>query len=610
MDDRFQYLDLVIPMDDGIRLYGWLQYREPLEPRAVALTVSIYGLPFAFPLRRSALDLVGEDDFVWAYVHVRGMGSSEGTYDQFGPRTVADARAILDFVTNQSWSTGSAVSLGVSGAGIFNYANAASGHPSLKAVAAISTVFDFYRDVGRPGGAFPGPIMATLKPFLELLLELTPNVDARERVGIRTDVIADQLDALRSTLATAEQETTCTQWWQERSFSASATSATVPILLGSSFFDLTAWNGALHAFLSYPNAWLHMGLGHDGPQRISESHGLRYQRDFLRHFGLGEANGFDTEPRVALPIGTGSRMGYAYGEVPLRAATSWPLPETTWTRLYLGDRSLSLTAPEAGLPDDLPIATALPTRADVRAEHRAIALHASRSGDGDLPPGAAAFPPPPEIAALPKGDEEAARAVGDALADLRVDEMSQLTFTSPAFTKNVELTGPVTLTLFASSTLPDFVWMVSLTDVWPDGTSMWVGEQTLRAALRRVDPDRSVSNQDGDIVMVHCPFDQEEPLETGKVEGFTIDCGAIANVFRPGHHLRLDLAAVTLDPAPAGPCTEAPPSPGTVTVHRSSTHPSSLLIPLIPAMLADTPMAFQEHRHPGQSVATLREALA
>src|SRR5262249_14908539 len=68
--------------------------------------------------------------------------------------------------------------------------------------------------------------------------------------------------------------------------------------------------------------------------------------------------------------------------------------------------------------------------------------------------------------------------------DLRGEEAGAITLTSPVLTKNLEITGPIALKLKATATTTDFDWVVRLTDVAPDGSSNWISDGRLRAALR------------------------------------------------------------------------------------------------------------------------------
>ena len=164
---------------------------------------------------------------------------------------------------------------------------------------------------------------------------------------------------------------------------------------------------------------------------------------------------------------------------------------------------------------------------------------------------------------------------GEAPSDLRDDERTALTYTTPVLRRDVELSGPITLRLFATATAPDFDWAVRLTDVHPDGRSEWITDGSLRASLRKVDRARSLRDR-GAIVRAWHPFDSPQPVPLAEPVEYVIDVIATSNVFAKGHRLRLDLvpAAAADTPRTGGA--------GAVTVLRDADHPSSLTVPLIP----------------------------
>lgn len=191
----------------------------------------------------------------------------------------------------------------------------------------------------------------------------------------------------------------------------------------------------------------------------------------------------------------------------------------------------------------------------------------------------------------------------DAAFDLRADEGAALTYTTPPFTQNVEISGPITLRLLAASTAADLVWVVRITDVWPDGRSIWVTDQVLRASLRRIDEGGSVRNAEGDIVIPRHWFDASQPLYPRDIEEYTIHVGDVSNVFQAGYRLRLDIIGIADSP------TDAPAVPSVVTVYHDPARPSSLLLPVIPARCQESWAAFDDVVHPGECAGSMADAL-
>ena len=62
-----------------------------------------------------------------------------------------------------------------------------------------------------------------------------------------------------------------------------------------------------------------------------------------------------------------------------------------------------------------------------------------------------------------------------------------LTYDTLPLSEAIELTGPVTVTLFAASTAPDTDFTATLVDVSPDGYAQLIQEGILRASFRASD---------------------------------------------------------------------------------------------------------------------------
>jgi putative CocE/NonD family hydrolase len=100
-----------------------------------------------------------------------------------------------------------------------------------------------------------------------------------------------------------------------------------------------------------------------------------------------------------------------------------------------------------------------------------------------------------------------------------------LVYTSAALDRDLEVTGPVSVTLFASSSAPDTDFVTRLVDVYPDGRAMNITEGVIRARFR-----------DG-------VWGEPRLMEPGRDYEFTIDLQATSNLFRAGHRIRLQITS-------------------------------------------------------------------
>jgi putative CocE/NonD family hydrolase len=119
--------------------------------------------------------------------------------------------------------------------------------------------------------------------------------------------------------------------------------------------------------------------------------------------------------------------------------------------------------------------------------------------------------------ALPTGigpeDQRPAEARGDVLV-----------YTTPAFAKDTEVTGPVSLDLYVSSSAVDTDFTGMLVDVWPNGFAQNLTSGILRLRYRN---------------------SQEKPelANPGETYHITVDLWATSNVFLAGHKLRLEVSS-------------------------------------------------------------------
>jgi putative CocE/NonD family hydrolase len=143
-----------------------------------------------------------------------------------------------------------------------------------------------------------------------------------------------------------------------------------------------------------------------------------------------------------------------------------------------------------------------------------------------------------------------------------------LVFTTPAFKEDFEVTGPVSLELFASSSAVDTDFTGKLVDVWPNGFAQNLTEGILRARYRN---------------------SQEKPefLNPGEAYKLTLDLWATSNVFKAGHKLRLEVSSSNFPRFDRNLNTGEPQANSTRMVKAANTiyhdreHPSALIVPVI-----------------------------
>jgi putative CocE/NonD family hydrolase len=144
-----------------------------------------------------------------------------------------------------------------------------------------------------------------------------------------------------------------------------------------------------------------------------------------------------------------------------------------------------------------------------------------------------------------------------------------LVYSTEPLEQDVEVTGPVTLDLYAVSSAVDTDFTAKLVDVWPNGFAQNLTEGILRASYRE-----STS--------------EAKPIVPGKVYEYKIDLWATSNVFLKGHRIRLEVSSSNFPRFDRNLNTGKPASTSAVFVKATNTvlhdpaHPSALVLPVVP----------------------------
>ncbi len=156
--------------------------------------------------------------------------------------------------------------------------------------------------------------------------------------------------------------------------------------------------------------------------------------------------------------------------------------------------------------------------------------------------------------------------------DQRPDEARDdvLIYSTAPFTQDTDVTGPVTLELYAKSSAVDTDFTAKLVDVWPDGFAQNLTEGILRGRYRN-------------------SSEKPELLNPGQIYTLNLDVWSTSNVFRKGHILRLEISSSNFPRFDRNLNTGESAAVGqhfvsaTSTILHDAEHPSALLLPVVPA---------------------------
>jgi putative CocE/NonD family hydrolase len=141
--------------------------------------------------------------------------------------------------------------------------------------------------------------------------------------------------------------------------------------------------------------------------------------------------------------------------------------------------------------------------------------------------------------------------------------------------EDVEITGPITVKLWASSSAVDTDFTAKLIDVYPpnedypNGFALNLADSIIRARYRN-------------------SWEKAELMTPGEIYEFTIEPQATSNLFKAGHWIRLDISSSNFPHFDVNPNTGEPLGRSRRmvvahnTIYHDTAHPSHLVLPIIP----------------------------
>jgi len=569
--------DVMVAMRDGVELAtdAWIPSVTPAPTLLVRLP---YGkdLPqlLAYGLMPNIFALV-EAGYAVVYQDCRGTFRSGG---EFVPmlNEPADGTDTIAWLVRQPWCDGNIGSYGASYLGFVQWASVSAGAP-VKAIAPAVTTTDYYTAPWySEGGAASWHTVqswTTQMAMIETLRQLGLGSGDPQLLGELTGMMADpqpHLEAMPPSRQPAVEKVwpwwsellshpARDTWWQGLSVLDRAEQVTVPALHIGGWFDIFAANTArsfteLRARAGTAEAregqrliigpWDHLnstgiypdrrfGLTADAITQDLTGQHVRFFDRWLR------------DRRGALD-GSAPVKIFVMGIDQWRQEQDWPLPDTRYVPYYLHSSGRANTAAGDG---------ELSTEAPAQTAADAFLYDPRR--------------PVPTLGGrvmLPS-TANAAGPVDQRPAETRDDV---LCFTSPVLTEPLEVTGHVSLTLYASSSAPDTDFTGKLVDVFPDGRAIFLTDGIIRARYRK-------------------SLAEPEPLTPGETYQFSLDLSVTSNVFLPGHRIRLEVSSSNFprfdrNTNTGGVIADEPADQATTAVNHvlhGPSYPSQLILPVI-----------------------------
>ena len=160
-----------------------------------------------------------------------------------------------------------------------------------------------------------------------------------------------------------------------------------------------------------------------------------------------------------------------------------------------------------------------------------------------------------------------------------------LSFATSPLEKDTEISGPIEVTLYVSSSAVDTDFTAKLVDHYPpspdypDGYAMNIADGIVRARLRHF------TQQGPGYRRIYAQ--SEQPLTQGEIVEVTIDLWSTSVLFKAGHRIRLDIASSNFPRFDTNPNTgekfaerRLPPVVARNTIHMGPDHPSHVTLRL------------------------------
>jgi putative CocE/NonD family hydrolase len=514
---------------------------------------------------------------------VRGTGDSAGRWGLFDPMQQQDAIRVLNWAAHLRHSDGRVGTYGPSYLGIDQLllAGAVGRHSPLKAIFPMVSANDIYRDTSFMGGLIDFE-------FDEIYLGLTAGTNTSNPI---TDSLSDPMllshlaaierdhagglasyhAAATKNILTGGSEAYDGSYWQGRNpqnILRRVVANHIPAYLVGGEFDIFQHGEPIN-YAELQNAWDHRSV--TAPMTPHQSTTGRYQLidgpwEHLNGSSVNvdpiELEWFDTwlkHERTGMARTPTPLHYYDLGTGRFNETTTYPFTGAVPTRFYLGSgHTLSSRRPARHASSDTIAWTSSGNPCSRPIDQWSM-------GGISIPAHSAGL-------LGPCADNNQPSQAGP----------GTVSYTTSRFTRPAAVAGPITATVYASSTRPETELVAELQDVTPSGASYPVTEGALLGSLRAVDRRRSWS-AGGMTLMPYHPYTKASarPVKPGAVTRYQIEIFPTLITIAKGDRLRLTLSTADtphLTPLPA----QLPQLAGGVyTIKRAAAAPSALTLELL-----------------------------
>ena len=548
--------DVKVPMRDGVNLSADIYFpRGEQGPLPVILTRTPYDNMTEESLEAGRF--YPQHGYVLVAQDVRGRNDSDGDFYPY-LNDFKDGHDTVEWIGAQPWCDGNVGMVGASYVGYVQWQAASMGSSYLKAIVPRVIGANMYETGWYQGGAFhlgtaamwamryDGRTRQDIFDYnWEQLFRKLPLAELDREAG-------KDVHFFRDWIAHPDYD----DYWRAQSIEERYPNIKVPVLQIGGWYDVLV-RGTFHHFtemrkhggseLARQNQravvgpWIHSACsttfaGELDFGAISMLDLREIELRWFDHWLKGKDNGAERDAPLRL---------FVMGSNEWRDEKEWPLARTQFTPYYFhsgggansleGDGSLSTVPPTDEPADGFVYNPAFPVP--------------TRGGNTCCNP---------ELVPWGVYDQRPIEYRND-----------MLVYTSEPLEEDLEVTGPISVTLYASTDGRDTDFTAKLVDVHPDGYAVNLCDNIMRARY-------------------HESREYQTLLEPGRVYEFTIDLWMTSNVFLKGHRIRVDVSSSNFPRFDRNPNTGNPFGQDTElrtahqTILHDEAHPSHILLPVIP----------------------------
>ena len=583
LENGFGYVE----MRDGTLLSANVMLPGPAEAGPYPTVVEYSGYSPSDPNNSTFGLLFNTLGYAYVGVNMRGTGCSGGSYRFFEEAQVIDGYDVIEAIAAQDWVLDNEVGMvGISYPGISQLFVASAQPPSLVAITPISVLDDSYRSTLYPGGILNTGFAVSWTQ--ERMNEAKPYGQAwtKERADAGDTICADnQLLRLQNPDLTAEID--ANQFYtadigDEINPSLFVPRIEVPVFMAGAWQDEQTgghFPALIDDFTSTPHLYVTMVNGLH-TESLSPSVFPR-MAEFLSLYVAKKVPDLSALPLVAGPLGGG-----IFGTVaPIDSTNRFAGLDYADALATFESEDPFLVLFEQGAADDQPSASPVArwsasfdswpvASADVT---RFLLGDGGRLGTDLTANGETSYVADPT--AVPEtfyeGSSSGIWRADVAYEWVRNPEGSAAVFTSEPFTEDVVILGPGSADLWITSSAVDTDLEVTISEIRPDGSEVYVQSGWLRASHRALD---DATSTDLTPVHTHLAADAEE-LTPGEVTALRVDIFPVAHPIRSGSRLR-----ITID-APGGNRGvwkfRTLSAGENVSIVHDADHPSAIVLPIV-----------------------------